>query len=179
LRRRRAARGSRQRRAHHGLLIDSVEAARAVPHLAGVGSRGVAACIDVFLSGLAVGVPLTIALGDRHRELLTDGSTTTVSYTWSAGGRVTVLWLLLTIVYFVVFETAVGATFGKLLLGLRVRYEDGTPIGFGASLARNLFRVLDAFPYFLPYLAGAISIWSSSKRQRFGDRAARTIVVYK
>ena len=159
--------------------MDAVETIRAIPHLAGVGSRGVAACIDVFLSGLMFGVPLTIALGDRHRELLTDGPTTTVSYTWSAGGRVTVVWILLTFVYFVVFETAAGATFGKLLLGLRVRYEDGTPIGVGAALARNTFRVLDAFPYFIPYFAGAMAIWSSPKRQRLGDRAAGTIVVFK
>jgi len=157
-------------------VIEAVEAIRGVPHLSGVGPRGVAACIDACLSGLVFGLPLTIALGVRQRETLTDG---TVSYTWSSDGRVVVLWIVITFVYFVVFEAVAGATIGKLLLGLRVRYEDGSPIGIGASFARNAFRAIDAFPYFLPYVAGAMSIWNGSKRQRLGDRAAGTIVVFK
>ena len=48
------------------------------------------------------------------------------------------------------------ATLGKLLLGLRVVNVDGSRIGWGASIIRNLLRIIDALPFF--YLFGAILI---------------------
>jgi hypothetical protein len=38
-------------------------------------------------------------------------------------------------------------------------------------------RFLDAFPYVVPYLVGAVAISNSPKLQRWGDRTAETIVV--
>lgn len=74
--------------------------------------------------------------------------------------------------YFVVMEAALGATVGKLLVGVRVRTTEGGRIGWTASLARNLLRVVD---YFVGL--GAVLIWTSPRRQRLGDRAAGTVVV--
>jgi uncharacterized RDD family membrane protein YckC len=159
--------------------METTENLRIVAHPVGVGPRAVAAFIDALLSGLVLGVPLTIALGERHRETLTDDTGTTVSYTWSGDNKVFFLWLLLTLGYFIFFEAYVGATVGKLILNLRVRQEDGTPIGLEAALTRNVCRLVDAFPYFLPYLAGAIAIWGDPRRRRLGDRAAGTIVTFR
>ncbi len=40
---------------------------------------------------------------------------------------------------------------------------------------RNVLRIIDGLPLF--YLASAILIWTSEKKQRLGDRVADTIVV--
>jgi len=76
--------------------------------------------------------------------------------------------------YYVSCETLMGATLGKLALGLRVVDENGDPISWGAAFVRNLMRILDGLFF---YLVGAIAIWSSPARQRLGDRAAHTYVV--
>ena len=75
--------------------------------------------------------------------------------------------------YYVALEATLGATLGKLLLGVRVRTTDGGPIGWTASLARNLLRAVDVGFCFV----GAVLIWTSPRRQRLGDRAAGTVVV--
>src|SRR5690606_1349497 len=49
--------------------------------------------------------------------------------------------------YPVVFEVVQGRTPGKAVLSLRVVSVDGSPLGFGASLLRNLLRVTDFFPF--------------------------------
>jgi hypothetical protein len=38
---------------------------------------------------------------------------------------------------------------------------------------------VDAFPYVLPYLVGAIAVWASPTQQRLGDRWANSVVVTK
>jgi uncharacterized RDD family membrane protein YckC len=80
---------------------------------------------------------------------------------------------------------------GKLVLGLRVRSATGEKLTLKASVVRNFLRVVDAFPYVIPYLVGAIAVWSDGSlgldpvpnerrlRRRLGDRAARTIVTYR
>ena len=85
---------------------------------------------------------------------------------------------LITLVYFVVLEGLLGATVGKFLTGIRVVREDGTKMGWGGSVARNVLRIVDAIPYVLPYLLGAVMIWAGGERkQRVGDRAAHTVVI--
>ena len=68
-----------------------------------------------------------------------------------------------------------GQTPGKQALGLRVVNEDGTPVGWSASLIRNLLRVADGLPLF--YIAGVVSILCSDRMQRLGDLAAGTLVI--
>lgn len=81
----------------------------------------------------------------------------------------------ITLVYFVVIEALFGATIGKFAAGIRVVREDGTKLDIGASLIRNVLRVIDVLPF--AYLLGAILVWTSPKKQRLGDRVARTVVV--
>jgi uncharacterized RDD family membrane protein YckC len=85
----------------------------------------------------------------------------------------TVLWLA----YMTLMEAKYGGSVGKRVRGLRVIMEDGGPVSAEAALIRNLMRFLDAFPYVVPYLVGAFAASNSPTMQRFGDRAAETMVV--
>ena len=62
-------------------------------------------------------------------------------------------------------------------MGLRVIQDDGTPIGWPASLIRNLLRFVDMLP--LGYFLGAISCLQHPHFKRLGDLAAGTLVVYR
>src|SRR6266511_4376982 len=63
---------------------------------------------------------------------------------------------LINFAYYIGLEVTQGGTVGKLVLGLRVTKADGSPIDWGASLIRNILRVVDAIPFVIPYLLGAI-----------------------
>ncbi len=70
-----------------------------------------------------------------------------------------------------------GVTPGKALVGLQVVHDDGTPVGFSASLLRNLLRFADFLPF--AYGAGLASMLLSNDFQRLGDLAAGTLVIYR
>lgn len=80
------------------------------------------------------------------------------------------------LLYYILLEAFLGGTLGKLAVGIRVRMEDGGPVTMGASVIRNLLRIVDGL--FL-YLIGAIFVWTSPYKQRLGDRLAKTVVVKK
>ena len=81
----------------------------------------------------------------------------------------------ISIVYFTVMEGLFGATIGKFATDIRVIREDGTKVDVTAALIRNILRVIDALPF--AYLLGAILAWTSPRKQRLGDRVAKTVVV--
>jgi uncharacterized RDD family membrane protein YckC len=131
-----------------------------------------------------------IGVGRRFVALLIDGMITALAWipfaeTSSVDGVYSIRWdgmdfvipLAITLAYFVLLEGAFGATIGKVVLGIRVRRPDGSRIGFGPALIRNLARVVDAFPYVIPYLVGGIAVIRSDTDQRFGDRWAKTVVI--
>ncbi len=77
--------------------------------------------------------------------------------------------------YYVIAEGCFGTTVGKRLLGMRiVRVSDGQRCGVLAAVVRTVMRLVD---YVFLSLPGLIAITSSSHRQRYGDRAAKTMVV--
>jgi uncharacterized RDD family membrane protein YckC len=79
--------------------------------------------------------------------------------------------------YPVAFEVlAHGQTPGKRFLGLRVVQENGTPVGWSASVLRNFLLVADFLP--LLYLAGLTSMCLDPSFRRLGDLAAGTLVVH-
>jgi uncharacterized RDD family membrane protein YckC len=54
--------------------------------------------------------------------------------------------------------------------------EDGSKLTPSAALVRNVLRFVDVLPF--AYIVGAVIIWSGGpKRQRLGDRVAKTVVV--
>jgi uncharacterized RDD family membrane protein YckC len=130
----------------------------------GPGRRFFALLIDGLITGLAWVPFAEVESGDG-------------AYSIGWRGLDFVLPMLITVAYFIVLEGAFGATVGKLVLGIRVRGIDGSRIGFGAAAIRNLARIVDAFPYFLPYLVGGIAATRSETKQRFGDRWAKTVVI--
>ena len=79
--------------------------------------------------------------------------------------------------YSVLFEVLQGATPGKKMFGLMVCHDDGTPIGWSASIIRNLLRVADFLPLF--YTFGLVAMLSNQRFKRLGDMAAGSIVVYR
>lgn len=69
-----------------------------------------------------------------------------------------------------------GRTPGKAALGLVVLHDDGTPVGWPASLVRNLVRYADWLPF--AYGVGLCSLLLSAHFQRLGDLAAGTVVCH-
>jgi uncharacterized RDD family membrane protein YckC len=79
--------------------------------------------------------------------------------------------------YFIGFEGVMGATPGKMAVGLKVIKTDGSSYDITAAAIRNIMRIVDGFPYLIPYLLGMILIATSERKQRLGDRVAHTMVV--
>jgi uncharacterized RDD family membrane protein YckC len=69
-----------------------------------------------------------------------------------------------------------GQTPGKRACDLRVLHEDGTPVQWRASVARNLIRAVDFLP--VCYGFGLIAMLLNRDFKRLGDLAAGTIVVH-
>ncbi len=76
--------------------------------------------------------------------------------------------------YYTVLESIFNASVGKLAFRMRVVMADGSrPTGL-AIVVRNLIRIPEAW---LLYIPSGVSCLVSSRRQRLGDHAARTVVV--
>ncbi|MGZ5307552.1 MAG: RDD family protein, partial [Actinomycetota bacterium] len=132
----------------------------------GVGRRFVAAFVDGVLLLILSGPFAEFRHGEGYLRIELQGR----HLFWPS---------LIGIAYFVLLEGIAGGTIGKFATGIRVVNEDGTKLGWSSAIVRNVARVVDAFPYGLPYLVGAISVWVSPKQQRLGDRWANTVVVTK
>ena len=136
--------------------------------------------------GVEVAVDMAGPLA-RGWAWLIDGAIRGFAHMWAAaflsflgelGMGLLLLWLfLIEWFYPVVFEAIWGATPGKMLLGLVVLHDDGTPVGWGAALIRNLLRFVDHLPM-LP-LFGLVSMGLSTDFKRLGDHAAGTVVAYR
>ncbi|MFI8479894.1 RDD family protein [Pseudomonas sp. NPDC078700] len=93
-------------------------------------------------------------------------------------GLGTILLFVVTWWYMVWFEVLnQGRSPGKQWMGLRVVHDDGTPVGWPASLTRNLLRFVDILPF--GYTFGILCCLNSPTFKRLGDIAAGTLVVYR
>ncbi len=129
---------------------------------AGLVPRALAFAIDLAIRGLAL-LLMFIVLGLLGQFGM---------------GLATILLFLLTWWYMVLFEVFnQGRSPGKQLLGLRVVHDDGTPVGWAASLTRNLLRFVDLLPF--GYTFGILSCLAHPAFKRLGDIAAGTLVVYR
>jgi len=86
-----------------------------------------------------------------------------------------IVFIVFFIAYYLVAEGVWGKTLGKKIMGLRVVAEDNQRAGFWKIFVRNVFRPLDATPFW--YILGAIAYWICPTRQRIGDHLGRTRVV--
>ncbi|KFE57244.1 RDD family protein [Pseudomonas syringae] len=136
--------------------------------------------IDLLLRPAGL-VPRALAFGIdfSFRALILGGLYLLFSLFESFGAGLTALSLfLVTWWYMVLFEVLnQGCTPGKKIMDLRVIHDDGTPIGWTASLVRNLLRFVDMMPF--GYSLGAISCLQHPQFKRLGDLAAGTLVVYR
>jgi len=82
---------------------------------------------------------------------------------------------LIVLLYFAILEGTMGATLGKKLVKIKVVREDGSACGIGPAFVRTLLRIIDGLPFL--YIIGMVPIARSDKKQRLGDRLAKTVVV--
>jgi uncharacterized RDD family membrane protein YckC len=78
--------------------------------------------------------------------------------------------------YYLLMESVLGATLGKIFCRLRVIEENGQSASLGNVFIRNFLRLVD---YPLIFLIAVIAMESSPLNQRLGDRAAKTLVIKK
>ncbi|MFL5906114.1 MAG: type II CAAX prenyl endopeptidase Rce1 family protein [Solirubrobacterales bacterium] len=74
--------------------------------------------------------------------------------------------------YFAITEWRWGQTIGKNATGIEVRSIDGADrLTFGQASLRNLLRIVDFF------VIGEVMIVATRRKQRLGDKVAKTVVV--
>jgi uncharacterized RDD family membrane protein YckC len=79
--------------------------------------------------------------------------------------------------YHPVWEVATrGLTPGKRMAGLQTVSRDGGAPGVGSLLTRNVFRLIDSFPF--AYALGLLTTMVTRNHVRIGDLAAGTLLVY-
>lgn len=138
----------------------------------GFGVRAIAYIIDsvVFIvvsysTQIFIGIVLSIALALSGRRFYVDEQSNPFLNLFVN--------LVLSTLYFTIFERLYGATFGKLFLGMRVIQESGAPCSLRSAFIRALLRYVDGFFFGLvAYLR-----MKSPLYQRIGDMKAQTIVV--
>ena len=142
------------------LAIATPEGVEVELTLAGIGSRFIAAGIDVTIQTVIV-IALAVVLrpaGDAGVAIFTSGAFALIFF------------------YDVLFEVlARGRTPGKRVTGLRVVGPGGRPIALVRSAVRNILRVIDILPGF--YAVGMTVIFITRRNQRIGDLVAGTHVV--
>jgi len=137
--------------------------------IAGIGSRFMAALVDLLIYGsvsLAIGL-IAAYIVSRTDNLDLIGVFTAIYI----GVNFVMYWA-----YYMVFEILWGGQSpGKRILKLRVVRLDGTPASAGQIVIRNVGRLVDIFPGF--YAVGVVVMFLNDQSRRLGDLAAGTLVV--
>jgi uncharacterized RDD family membrane protein YckC len=136
------------------------------------GRRIVAGIID-FLLMTALFLLMAGLFGDLGSSSDSDSGS---SFSANLDGVPALIYFVLLMSYYTVLEATSGQTLGKMLLGIKVVSKTGE-LGFGKAIIRSLCRLIDAFPWFIPYLLALILVLATKQHQRIGDMAAGTIVV--
>ncbi len=150
-------------------MAGTVEAGSVTPRgqmeYQGVAIRFVAILIDSIILGI-IGWILGIIFG-----ISTAGFYMRPSMMLSWWG---LLSFIIFIAYYTYLEGTRGQTIGKMAMKIKVVREDGGSIDMSTALIRNILRIIDGL---FAYIVGAILIWTSRKKQRLGDIAAKTVVI--
>lgn len=164
--------------------IETPEHVEIVYTVAGPGSRLLAFMLDflimlvpAFVLIVFIFVILSVAAEETFEELVEGGGDPTDSFViWMVLAMITMAQFLVSQFYFVVFELVWnGQSPGKRWQRIRVIRESGQPVGFFASMLRNLIRIVDLLPLF--YLTGFVAMLATRHWRRLGDLAAGSIVV--
>jgi uncharacterized RDD family membrane protein YckC len=142
--------------------IETPEGVELDLRLSGIPARMLAWVIDTFIRlGLYIALSIGLAWADEFGL-----------------GLYLILVFLVEWFYPVFFEVlSDGMTPGKRAMGIRVIHANGTPVGWSASVTRNLLRFIDFLPLF--YVFGVASMMLNRRFQRLGDLVAGTLVIYR
>jgi uncharacterized RDD family membrane protein YckC len=160
--------------ARSDLVIDSATGVDVALPVAGPGARSFAFIIDWHIRGILAIAWYVIA------ALIHNGS-------WQIGAPLTpdARWFVYVIapagaiffLYHPIWEIATrGQTPGKRFAGVRIAARDGGTPGVGSLLTRNVFRLIDSFPF--AYAVGLVTTMLTRNSVRIGDLAAGTLLVY-
>jgi uncharacterized RDD family membrane protein YckC len=140
----------------------------------GVAIRFVALLIDGIILGI-IGYILIFLFAAS--AITVDTSTGAVSIGPAYYAAVALV-IVIELLYFTLLLGRYGQSVGMMAVKIKVVSEaDSGPITYGAAFIRTILLYIDQIPYVIPYLLGAILIWTSDKKQRLGDRVAHTVVV--
>lgn len=142
-----------------------------------IGKRIIGGVIDyVILMLLAIVIAIIFGADWRYATFLAFVKTTSsTSLLNEVMILPTVIFAVLYLGYFILFESIARTSVGKTLMGMTIVKEDGNPIGLREAVIRTLFRGTDGAPFF--YIFGLISILLSPTRQRIGDHLGQAVVV--
>lgn len=161
------------------LIVETPEHVELHFALATVGNRFLACAIDHSIQ--LVALMLTSWIAWRLSEDVRQTSSRIFGGNGDSSVWVLAVGTLITFVilfgYFILFETFWnGQTPGKRWMKLRVIQDDGRPVTFFSSFARNLMRAADIQPFTF-YTIGLISAFTSARAKRIGDHLAKTVVI--
>jgi len=140
----------------------------------GVAIRFVALLIDGIILGI-IGYILIFLFASS--AITVDTSTGAVSFGPAYYAAVALV-IVIELLYFTLLLGRYGQSVGMKAVKIKVVSEgDSGPITHGAAFIRTILLYIDQIPYVIPFLLGAILIWTSDKKQRLGDRVAHTVVV--
>jgi uncharacterized RDD family membrane protein YckC len=131
-------------------------------------ARATAVIVDGLITFIGLGTLVAVLAGQTHSG---NGGVGFNLHGWAA-----IIWLVLALCYWIACERLWGATIGKRLFSITVEGRDGGPPTWRDATIRNLLRLIDGFPYALPYLLGFLVAKTDQDRRRIGDRAAGTRV---
>ncbi len=159
--------------------IDTPEQVELEYSVAGIGSRFVAALLDMLLLVAFFTLELIAMVMVGAAAVASPAS---AKLSGAAGSWLMALVIFLNFVifwgYFALFEAYwKGQTPGKRVMKLRVIKDSGRQITFFEALARNLVRIVDYLPSL--YLIGVITMLCNKRSQRLGDLVAGTLVVHE
>jgi len=141
----------------------------------GVAIRFVALIIDGLILGIIDYILIFLFTGSATTI---DASTGAVSLGPAYPAYYVALGIVLGLLYFTLLLRRYGQSVGMMAVKIKVVSEtDSGPITYGAAFIRTILLYVDQIPYAIPFLLGAILIWTSDKKQRLGDRVAHTVVV--
>ena len=90
-------------------------------------------------------------------------------------GITLVVWVVLSLLYFILLDVYWGATIGKNVMGLVVQTEKGGKVSLTQSFIRNISKIV-FFPVFLDWIIAMVTS-GEDPRQKFTDRIAKTTVI--
>ena len=129
--------------------------------------RVIAMVID-FVLLILVFVPVTYLVKGTWIMFGTD-------HLWIITDPICILFLGVIVLYFVILERAFGQTLGKRIMRIKIVSLAGDgELTLNQVILRFLLLVLDSF---LLGVVGYISIKTSARKQRIGDKLAKTIVM--